>query len=290
MYLASIILQSLVLGTQILMVAVSLYLVYSASKIIHLAIGRIGAISAYALYWGIISGWSLPIAIVFGLCVAVIFGLLSAKILEPFAVRQEPLLGLIVSFALAMILESLIAIFFGTDGKSLQVGVLPVVHFGGVELDLPGVITICLGAGLAFLAWVAVQFTKTGRLLRSVAENSALTTSLGVNNKAVRRLAYCVAVLIAATAVGLAGWHTALTPLIGWQLVIAAFIALLMGGVSDLRGTVLASYAVAIIPGLIIGFGNGFSENWRLVFVFFIAAIVLAFRPHGMFARRVREA
>lgn len=76
----------------------------------------------------------------------------------------------------------------------------------------------------------------------------------------------------------------------GFQLVIAAFIALLMGGVHDLRGTVIASYLIALVPGLIIGFSPGLSENWRFVFVFAIAAVVLALRPHGIFSKRIREA
>ncbi|RJP45955.1 branched-chain amino acid ABC transporter permease [Candidatus Parcubacteria bacterium] len=290
MYLASIVLQSLVLGTQILMIAVALYLVSAASRIVHLAIGAIGASAAYALYWSITLGWPLWTGIAFALLVAVVLGLISAELLEPFAVRQEPLLGLLVSFALGIIIESLIAIFFGTDGKSLQTGILPVVQIGGAGIDLPGIITICIGVFAALFSWLVVHFTGVGRLLRSVAENSALTTSLGVDNKLIRHVAYVTAAVVAAIITGLAGWHTALVPHMGFQLVIAAFIALLMGGISDLRGTVIASYATAVIPGLIIGYASGFSENWRLVFVFLIAAVVLALRPHGIFSRKTREA
>ncbi|RJQ28593.1 branched-chain amino acid ABC transporter permease [Candidatus Parcubacteria bacterium] len=272
------------------MVAVALYLVSAASRIVHLATGAIGAAAAYALYWSITLGWPIWAAIIFALCVATALGLLSAQLLEPFAVRQEPLLGLLVSFALGIVIESLLAIFFGTDGKSLGKGILPVVRFGDVGIDLPGIITICTGFLAAVFAWLAVHLTGAGRLLRSVAENSALSTSLGVNNKLIRRVAYITAALVAATVIGLAGWHAALVPHMGFQLVVAAFIALLMGGASDLRGTVVASYIIAVIPGLIIGYASGFSENWRLVFVFLIAAVVLALRPHGIFSRKMREA
>ncbi len=289
MYLASILLFGIVWGTLILMVATSLYLVSAASRIIHLAAGAIGVASVYGLYWGITLGWPLWMSIAFGLLVGAVLGLISSELLETFAVRKEPLLGLLTSFALGIVIESMVAIFFGTDGKNLQAGILPVVRFLGLELDLPGVITICLGVVLTVLAWLLVTYTKAGRLLRSVAENSALATSLGVNNRVVRRVAYVLAAVVSGTVITLSGWHTALTPLMGFQLVVAAFVVLLMGGVSDLRGTVCASYLVALVPSLIIGYVPGLSENWRLVFVFCIAAIVLALRPQGIFVKSVRE-
>jgi urea transport system permease protein len=74
----------------------------------------------------------------------------------------------------------------------------------------------------------------------------------------------------------------------GFSLVVTAFIALLMGGVGDLRGTVVASYTLVVIPSLVISFTDGFSENWRLVLVFVIAVIVLAFRPAGIFTKSIR--
>ncbi|MBI2122413.1 MAG: branched-chain amino acid ABC transporter permease [Candidatus Sungbacteria bacterium] len=290
MYATSIILQGLILGTQILMVAAGLYLVSASSRIMHLGIGAIGAASAYILYWGIISEWPLFAAILWAIFISALLGILSAELLEPFAARREPLLGLLVSFALGIIIESLIAIFFGTDGKNLYSGILSILEFKGVEIDTPGVITIILGAALAFFLWFTVQFTAAGRILRGVAENSTLATSYGINNKTVRRFAYMLSALVGALVIILAGWHTALTPGMGFQLVIAAFIALLMGGIADLRGTAVASYVIAVIPGLIIGFSTGFSENWRMVFVFVIAVVALALRPHGLFAKRTREA
>lgn len=192
MYLVSIILQGLVLGTQIVMVALALHLVSAASRICHLAIGAIGAATAYALYGSSAAGWPLWAGILCAVCVAVLLGLCSARMLEPFALRVEPLLGLLVSFGLGLVIESLIAILFGTDGKSLQAGVLPVVHAGNIFLDLPGVITIFLGGALAFCAWVLLRFTSKGRLLRGVAENSALATTLGLNTVLLRRYIYCL--------------------------------------------------------------------------------------------------
>ena len=288
MYFLSVVLQNLVYGTQILMVAVAIYFVLSSSRIIHVALGAIGTFSAYIIYLGIISGWPFWLSAVFALFLTLALGLISAELLEPFVVRREPLIGLIVSLALVIVIESVIAIFFGTDGKSLQQGILPVLDFGGVSINLPGVVTILLGMFLAVISWLAITFTKTGRLLRSVSENFSLAASLGINNKNIRRLAHCLAALTAAVVMTLVGWHSALTPLMGFNIVVIAFIALMIGG--DLRGAVISSYVLAIIPGLVIGFSNGISEDARLIIVFLLAAIFLAVRPSGIFGKKLREA
>lgn len=179
MYLATIIAQSLVLGTQVLMVALSLYLVYAASRIVHIAIGATGVASAYALYAGLAAGWPLTIALLGALALAAVIGIGAAQMLEPFAVKQEPLMGLLASFALGLAVEYAVAIIFGTDGKSLQPSVLAVSSIAGADIDVPGIVTIALGAALALVAWVVVHFTNVGRTLRSIAENPSLTTTLG---------------------------------------------------------------------------------------------------------------
>ncbi len=288
MYFLSVVLQNLIYGTQILMVAVAIYFVLSSSRIIHAALGAIGTFATYIIYFGIISGWPFWLAVTSALFLALILGLISAELLEPFAARREPLLGLIVSLAFVIVIESVIAIFFGTDGKSLQVGILPVLNLGGISIDLPGLITIFLGIFLAIISWLAVSFTKTGRLLRGVSENFSLAASLGINNKNIRRLAHCLAALMAAVVMTLVGWHSALTPLMGFNIVVVAFIALMIGG--DLRGAVISSYVLAIIPGLVIGFSNGISEDARLIIVFLLAVVFLAVRPNGIFGKKLREA
>ncbi len=290
MLFLSITLQSLVWGTQVLLIATGLYLVATASRIFHLSIGAIGVASAYGVYWGLSSGLPVLAALVLGIMVALGLSLLSLRLLEPFTERQEPLMGLLVSFALGIALESVIAIIFGSAGRMLDPGILPVLRIGRFYADLPAAVTVVIGVLIAAFIWAAVHLTSVGRLFRGIAENPALTTSLGVSRRSIRRAAFCSAGLVAGTIVTLAGWHTALTPGAGFHLVVAAFMALLIGGVSDLRGTIIASYLLALIPGFVIAFTNGLSENWRMVLVFLLAAILLAFRPRGLFTRTLRQA
>ena len=67
-----------------------------------------------------------------------------------------------------------------------------------------------------------------------------------------------------------------------------AFMALLVGGVNDVRGTIVAAYLLAFVPEIIIGLAPGVSYQWRLVIVFVIAAISLILRPQGLFTKPAR--
>lgn len=286
-----ILLNSLVLGTQVLLLAVPLYLVYSVSKIYHLALGAIGVSAAYGLYYGLSHNTAWWLAIIISIVVAVALSLLSYILLEASARKNEKLFGLLISLALAVALESLIAIMFGTDAKSIINGVLPTISFGDLYLTTPGIITIVVGVILAIIFTLLVKKTPWGRDLRGVAENSSLASSISINSSAVRLGVYCIGGLLAGFIAVMTTMNTALTPAAGFHIVILAFVAMLIGGLSDIKGLIIGSYIVTLIPEIIIGFSSGslsLSSNWKLAIVFVLATIILIWRPEGLFINKSR--
>jgi branched-subunit amino acid ABC-type transport system permease component len=112
--------------------------------------------------------------------------------------------------------------------------------------------------------------------------------SLGINQSRFRLVMYIFAAIIAGAIGILFGFNSALTPTMGFNLVAMAFMALLVGGASDLRGVIVASFLVSVIPELIVGLAGGVSASWRLPIVFLIAVISLLIRPEGLFSKRKR--
>jgi len=77
----------------------------------------------------------------------------------------------------------------------------------------------------------------------------------------------------------------------GFNIVVLAFIALLVGGVHSLKGTIVAAYLVVLIPELVVGLSSGsysVSLSWKMVIVFIVAAILLTWKPNGLLERRER--
>jgi branched-chain amino acid transport system permease protein len=291
MFFWQILLNSLVLGTQVLLLAVPLYLVHSVSRIYHLALGASGIFTAYALYFALSSAWPLGLAIIFSAAIAIILGFISYRLLDSSVKKKETMPGMLISLAFGIILESLISIMFGTDAKSLTSGVLPVISWGSLHITVPGVITLSAGLVLAVLFLIILNKTPWGRKLASVAENDNLAASLGIKADSVRVQTFMIAGLLAGFVGVMTTLNTALVPGAGFPLVILAFIVLLTGGLNSLKGVIVATYVLTLIPEFIISLSGStwsLGASWKMVIVFLLAALVLMWRPNGLFISQTR--
>ena len=290
-FFLQIIANSLVLGTQVLFLALSLYLIKAVSKIEHVALGAIATACGYGFYQGLLIG-SNVMALLFSLVVAFTLGYISFLLLEKFYKNKEPLLGLIVSLSMGLLIEAMIAIVFKSSSKSLIEGILPIVDVIGVKFTLPGVYTLAIGFVLALAAFILVNKTPIGRTLRSVSENSSLVSSLGINQLKIRKSVYIISSVIAGIVGVLAAMNTSLTPNMGFNLTITAFIVLFVGGSSDIKGTIVASFLLSLIPEFLINYAPSsfeFTNSYRMFFVFALALIILSFKPRGIFSKNIRQ-
>ena len=293
MFFWQILLNSLVIGTQVVLLAVPLYLVYSVSRIFHLGLGAIAASLAYSIYFGIERGWPFGYSIILAVIVAIIISYLSYYLLEPFAKKNNSFYGLLTSFALGLGLEALLSIIFGTDGKFLFSSVLPTYSWGDLYLTQAGFLTIIVGAILAIITVIVIQMTPWGRTLRCSAEDTFIATSLKINVSKLRFVVILIASLMSGFIGSMTSLNTALTPQVGFNLIIMAFAALLVGGVNNLKGTIIAGYTLVLIPELIIGLSSSnydLSANWKMVLVFLLTTVLLIWKPNGLLTKTQRQA
>jgi branched-subunit amino acid ABC-type transport system permease component len=288
MFFLQILLNSLVMGTQVLFVAIPLYLIYSVSKIFHLAIGAIGTTLAYVVYFGMTHGWNIfQIGFVF-MFVGLILSLISYGLLESHVRRKQVLFAMIISFSLGIIIESLLSIYFGTDGKIMVKTILPILYLEDIRITFPGMLIMIVGIFSSIFLTLLIKKTPLGRQVRSVSENTNYAEGLGVPVKKLRIYMYIFASFFAGFSSIMTGLNTALSPYMGFNIVILAFIAFLIGGTHDLRGTIVASYIIALIPQFIINY-TSVSSSWKMFFVFIIASILLILRPQGLFVAHTRK-
>lgn len=291
-FFLQILVNSLVTGTQVLLFAVSLYLIRSVSKIEHVALGAIATFVAYMFYVVFMFSGSFIASGIFAFGWALIFGYISFHLLEKFYKNNDTLLGLLASLSFGIALESLIGIIFETDAKSIIDGVLPVVDFGLFRITTPGLITVSMGLVLTMIIAFVVLRTPYGRVLRSITENNALVSSLGVNAGFVRMAIYCMGCVLTGFVGVMIGLNSALTPFMGFNLVITGFIALFIGGVTDIRGVVVATYLLSLVPEFLINYSPrylDFSASHKMFFVFVIALVCVLARPNGLFSKRIRK-
>ena len=223
-------------------------------------------------YW-----WALVIApIAVG-----IFGVLIERTMLKHLYKLDHLYGLLLTFGLALIVQGLFRNEYGSSGLPYSI---PSQLTGGQNLGfmfLPNyrawVIVFSLVVCLS--TWFVIEKTKLGSYLRAATENPELVRAFGINVPRMITLTYGFGVALAALAGVMAAPIYSVNPLMGADLIIVVFAVVVIGGMGSIMGSIVTGFGLGIIEGLTKVF---YPEASNTV-IFIIMAIVLMFRPAGLF-------
>ena len=134
---------------------------------------------------------------------------------------------------------------------------------------------------VCFVTWYVIEKTKLGSYLRAGTENPKLVQAFGINFPLMMTLTYAFGVGLAAFSGVLAAPIIQISPLMGSNLIIVVFAVVVIGGMGSFLGSILTGLGLGLIEGLTKVF---YPEASNTV-VFAIMAIILLFRPAGLFGR-----
>jgi branched-chain amino acid transport system permease protein len=223
-------------------------------------------------YW-----WALVIApIAVG-----IFGVIIERTMLNRLYKLDHLYGLLLTFGLALIVQGLFRNEYGSSGLPYSI---PSQLTGGQNLGfmfLPNyrawVIVFSLVVCLS--TWFVIEKTKLGSYLRAATENPELVRAFGINVPRMITLTYGFGVGLAALAGVMAAPIYSVNPLMGADLIIVVFAVVVIGGMGSIMGSIVTGFGLGVIEGLTKVF---YPEASNTV-IFIIMAIVLLFRPAGLF-------
>jgi branched-chain amino acid transport system permease protein len=278
----------LVQGLVIALAALAINLTFAVARFPNVATGEFLTVGAYA---GIglqkLGVSSVPLA---GLGAAAVTG---AVVLCIFRLAFRPLLRrpvaapLIASIGLTFVIRYAISYFVGHDQYSFAMRPMRASNIAGVrtlpiDLYLGGVALVTLAAVFAFL-----HRTAFGQRMRAVADNPELARASGIRVGQVMTALWITVGMICGIGGVILGVKTIVVPEIGWNILLPAFAAAILGGVGSLGGAVLAGLLLGVVQEVSTPF-VGFT--YKLAISFVVLALVLAFRPQGLFglADRVR--
>jgi branched-chain amino acid transport system permease protein len=197
--------------------------------------------------------------------------------------KIDPLYGLLLTFGLALIAEGLMRELYGSSGQSYPVPellrgatnlgfmILPNYRFWVIVSSL----TVCLGT------WFVIERTRLGATLRAATENAQLVQAFGINVPIIVMLTYGAGVGLAALAGVLAAPVIQVSPLMGSSIVIVVFAVVVIGGMGSIMGSILSGLALGVVEG----FTKVIYPEASNIVVFVIMAIVLFWRPSGLFGK-----
>jgi urea transport system permease protein len=279
------------IGAVLLLIALGLALTFGQMNVINMAHGEFimaGAYTTYVLQKVITSaGGSLLIALPVAFVVAGLMGVL----LELLLIRRlydRPLDTLLVTWGVSLMLQQLARDIFGAQNVQTQAPDLLTgnISIGSVSIANNRLFILALALLAVVVLTLVMQLTPLGRRIRAVVQNRNLAAVSGVPTGRVDRLTFFIGSGLA----GIAGVALTLLgpigPTMGTNIIIDAFLVVVVGGIGQLKGTVIVAFSLGILQAM-----TEYSTSLSVAKVLVFVAIVtfLQWRPQGLFTLRTRS-
>ena len=298
------ILNGVQLGLLLFLVASGLTLVFGILDFVNLAHGSLYMLGAFISASLTFVFGNFILAVIVALPIVGLIGWLVERVVANPLYRRDHLDHVLATFGLILVIDTLVHIFWGPEGIAVP---LPAWIDGQVPLwgdaVVPTFRLVIIGAGLAAagaLFWL-VNYTRLGMLIRAGASNRTMVGALGINIDLLFAFVFALGAVFAGLAGMLIAPITEATIGMGNNIIITAFVVIIVGGIGSIKGAFIA----AILIGLIDTLGRSYLDDiFKLamtteaaetsapavsaMLIYILMAVILALRPQGLFPPKVR--
>ncbi len=269
----------LIIGTFYVLMALGLSLILNLSNVINFAHGGflvLGGYLAYTLtphlgFWG---------ALLVSPLLTAVIGLVVERLMIRRLYGRDPLYSLLLTFGLAYILEDGTRFLWGAQGLPVSIPAflgrpLSVEFFflTGYRLFMVGMVVVAV-----LLLFLLLRYTRIGIRIRAGTLDLETVGALGINVRGLRSLNFAAGIFLAGLSGVLAGGQLGLEPTMGAGVLMPSFIAIIVGGVGSLPGTLLGGLLIGVASGVTAVYFPSASEAVMYV----LMAVVLLLRPRGL--------
>jgi branched-chain amino acid transport system permease protein len=287
------------LGILLFLVAAGLTLVFGVMGFINLAHGVQYMLGAYlAVMFYRLTG-SFFAAVALALAATLAFGLLLEALIFRHLYERDHLEQVLATFGVILFLNEAVKIVWGAAPLTLPVPELlsgSVALMDGLRYPVYRFAIIAAGLGVAAALYLFVGYTGVGMLVRAVASNAAMVSALGVNIKRLFMIVFGFGAMLAGFAGVMVAPILSVEPGMGDQILILAFVVIVIGGIGSVRGAFIAALAVGVIDTLGRSFmtdalrallgpatARAIAPALASMSIYLLMALVLAVRPAGLF-------
>jgi branched-chain amino acid transport system permease protein len=292
------VLNGLAFGIMLFLAAAGLTLIFGVMNVVNMAHGSLYMMGAYvsAITFG--ATGSFPLAILAALSVVFILGVvLELVIFRPLYLREH-LDQVLATFGLILIFNEVVRLTWGPISIHASVpGFLAgqVEIFPGAPYPAYRLAVIVVGLLVALLLYLLVAKTRTGMLIRAGATNRAMVGVLGVNIRLLYTLVFGLGAILAGLSGVLAAPIFTVEPGMGDNILILAFVVIVIGGMGSIRGAFVAALLVGLVdtlgraflrPILALAMSRATADAAPAIasmLIYIVMALILAYRPQGLF-------
>jgi len=274
----------LVNGAFYALLSLGLAIIFGLLNVVNFAHGALYMVGAFVA-WGLLHYCGLGYwpALVIAPVVVGALGMMLERTLLRWLYRLDPLYNLLLTFGLALIIQGLFQMRFGSSGEpydapaalqtSVDLGFMQLPRYRGWVLIVS--VVVCV------VTWFVTERTKLGSYLRAATENPALVQAFGVNVPRMITVTYGLGVALAGFAGVLAAPMFPVSPGMGSQVIVVVFAVVVIGGMGSIMGSIVTGFALGLVEGLT----NIVYPPASGAVVFALMAVVLLVRPAGLFGK-----
>jgi branched-chain amino acid transport system permease protein len=287
----TILIDGLTYASWLFIVALGLTLVFGVLKILNIAHGSFYALGAYMaatfVAWGASMQWapaySLVAMLLAAVAVAAIVAPLTERGLLRFFYGRDEVLLVLVTYALFLILEDVTKLVWGANPYFVSE---PYSLFGNVDVGIQSYVgydfaLVGLAVIVGLAVWWGLNRTRQGKIVLAVIHSAEVASSMGVNVSRVYMLAFSVGIFLAALGGAFTAPMISVQPGVSVGVVIVSFAVVIIGGLGSIEGAAIG----ALIVGLARSLAVHLAPVAELFAIYVVMAIVLTFRPEGLFQR-----
>ena len=295
-------LNGLQLGVMLFLMAAGLTLVFGIMNLVNLAHGSLYMMGAYFAAAFLDGTRSFALAVPLALAAAAVLGIVVELVVLRPLYRRDHLDQVLATFGLILFFNELVRIVWGKTPRYIALpgaldGSVQVVR--GVPYPVYRLVIVAVGLLVAIFLYLLVTRTRTGMLIRAGASNRVMVGALGVDVARLYTVVFGLGSALAGLAGVMAGPILSVESGMGEPILILTFVVIVIGGIGSIRG----AFVAALLVGLVDTLGRAFLPLLLLrllppqaanqagpalasMLIYVFMAVVLTFRPAGLFPAR----
>jgi branched-chain amino acid transport system permease protein len=293
-------LNGLSLGLLLALIALGFMLIVGVMETINLAHGSLFALGMYVALFiatpridalsGVLAGYlALPVGTRYAIAlfaapvVVGLFGLLIELCLRR-TYGRDPLYGLLLTFGMAMVIEEVIRLVWGSTEQQMALpdAISGAFVIGELLYSRYRLFASLFAVGAILAMWLFLEKTPYGAIIKAGAHDSEMVRALGINLTRLRAAVFALGVALAAISGIVMAPIWGIRPHVGVDAVVPAFLIIVLGGVGSLWGAVIAGLMV----GMVMGLTGAYASEWSLMSMYLLFIALVTFRSRGLFGKK----
>ena len=269
----------LIIGSFYVLMALGVAMILNLSNVINFAHGNFLALGGYFAFI-MIPYTGFWIALIVAPLLVALLGYIIEQLMVRRVYSRDPVYSLLLTFGLSFIIQDLCRYFWGPNGlpltvpDSLSQAISSDLFFiTGYRVFMMTIVIVSVVGLFSFL-----RYTRMGIRIRAGTLDLDTVAALGINVRLLRTFNFAVGIYLAGLAGVLAGGQIGLNPNMGDDLLLPAFIAIIVGGVGSLTGTLVGGLVIGLAAALTTAVYPSASE----AVIYVVMALVLLIRPRGL--------